>query len=309
MLKDLLVRAISRRGLFRLGGLSSLPMLATLLPARLARAAGGDAPEDDCWYRQRERESWWRDGGAYFVQPTVDTRGAADGLLRARLDGRWQDLRLRELNEDFVDWNFSKRATMLDAMMTGQLDMYNDIHNAAVASYGARRGDSRFSLNVAYKGTGWVPKPEYIDAMTEEYWMFKDADMGNKLSIIRNNYRDRDRWRTDIIGSLELYTSQQFETHTFRNQMANPISVICFHDMISYEVRCVSQLLHPNDPNLTEEERQIHRWVNYAHDFFHGGGQIFDDRIGVIYWVVEQFDNSPMGQTNTAGGYRVVPPM
>ena len=238
MLKDLLIRATSRRGLFRFGGLASLPALSFLLPRR-ARAAEGDTAEDDCWYRQRERESWWREDGRYFVQDNVDTSAAKRGIIRARVDGRWQDYRLRELNEDFLDWNFGKRMTMLDAMMTGQLDMYNDIHNAAVASYGARRGDSRFSLNVAYKGTGWVPKPEYIDAMTEEYWMFKDADMGNKLSIIRNNYRDRDRWRTDIIGSLELYTSQQFETHTFRNQMANPISVICFHDMISYEVRCV----------------------------------------------------------------------
>ena len=154
-----------------------------------------------------------------------------------------------------------------------------------------------------------MPKPEYIEEMTQVYWDNRAASMATKLGIIENNYENSDRWRRDLIGSLELYTTKAYETHSFLNQMANPLSVICFHDMISFEVRCIAQLLHPNDPNLTEEERAIHLWINYAHDFFHGQGQIYDDRIAVIYWVIEMFDNSPWGQTETAGGKRVVPPM
>ncbi len=310
MLKSMLDRAISRRGMLRTGGVLSLPLLGGVLPSRNARAADPKEEEGEgCCFAQRERESYWREDGKYFVQDTVDASAAKQGIIRARVDGRWQDFRVRRLNEDFIDWNFGKRLQMIGGMMSGELDMYNDIHNAAVATYGARRGDSRFSLNVAYKGTGWVPKPEHIASMTQEYWDGRAASMPSKLGTIQRNYNNRDLWRTDIIGSLELYTSRSFETHSFLNQMANPISVICFHDMISYEVRVIAQLIHPNDLNVTDEERAILLWINYAHDFFHGGGHIADDRIAVIYWVVEQFDNSPYGQTPHAGGHRVVPVM
>lgn len=309
MITDLMRRATSRRGLFKLGGLASLPLIGRVLAPKSARAADPKEPEDCAAWAQRAREQWWKEDGKYFVQDTVDMSEVHQGFISARVDGRWQRFRIRHLDEGFIEWNFSKRAAMLENMMGGQLDMYNDIHNAAVASYGMVRGDSQFSLNVAYKGTGWVPKQEFIKDMTDEYWNFKARPMGMKLAIIENNYADRNLWRTDIIGSLELYTSKAFETHTFLNQMVNPVSVICFHDFISYEVRTIARLIHPSDPNLTAEEADIALWINYAHDFFHGQGTLYDDRIGVIYYVVEEFDNSPYGQTELAGGHRVVPPM
>jgi hypothetical protein len=312
MLSRLFSKTLSRRGLFKVSGMLSAPLLASGLLSKSATA--GDLPTGQttpsaCTIVQPQREAYWTDQGRYFVQPTLDDSRIAQGIISARIDGQWQDFPIRQLNENFVEWNFTKRTDMLNSMMTGQLDMYNDIHNAAVATYGARRGDSAFSLNVAYKGTGWVPKPEYIEDMTQDYWDHRSASMATKMGIIRDNYDNRDLWRRDIIGSLELYTQNGFETHSFLNQMANPISVICFHDTTSYEVRCITQLMHPDNPDLSDEQYAIHTWINYAHDFFHGEGTLVDNRISVIYWVVEQFDKSPMGQTSSAGGYRVVPPM
>jgi hypothetical protein len=257
------------------------------------------------------RESFWYEDGKYFIQHTVDTADVEKGVIRARVNGRWQSFMLREMDDAFVDWNFSKRLFMLDVMSGKKsLDMYNDIHNAAVASYGANRGDSDMTLNVAFKGTGWVPKREFIKDKINEYYSQNNASMMKKMSILKNNYNNKDLWQRNIFGSLELYTTQAYETHTFLNFMNNPIATLCFLDMNSYELRAIPYLIHPENPNLSEYEKDVLTWINYAHDFFHGGGEpLYASRIAVIYHMIEEFDNSPWGQTETAGGHRLVPRM
>jgi len=308
-------RFLSRRSFLTLGGLGGLlgwPLLSRVLPGSKALAApsGGDTPA--CTDMNALRENFWMDGGAYFLQDNVDASQVGDGAIHARVDGQWQSYQIRELTKAFQDWNFGKREAMLNFMMTGKYDLYNDVHSAAIATYGANRGDSRFTLNVAYKGTGWIPKTHFIKTKILQYADTYDAGMMTKFQILQENYDNKDMWRMDVLGSHDLYTTKSFESHTFLNQMVNPVSTICFLDMVSYEIRAIVRLLHPNDPNLTEEELDMVTWVNYAHDWFHGtpdGGPLSVHRIVALYYVVEMFDNSPIGQTSNAGGHRVVPIM
>ena len=302
---------ISRRSLLKVGGAATLAAGAL---ASSGRAVAGDGT-DPTGYEGLDtlgasRESYWNKTGEYFLQKTVDMSKINQGIIRARVHGVWRDYLIRGVDDAFFKFNIAMRKKTLDVMMTGQYGMYNDAHNGAVGSYGSNRGDSSFILNVAFKGMGWVPKPDELDARIKEYSDNYTATQMKKMQILYAGYNNPDMWDRRFIGSLELYTERDYETHTFLNQMVNPVSTLCTLADESYEFRCIVRLVHHKDPNLTPYEQQVVTYLNYAHDFFHGGpdpSNLTVHNIGVMYFVVEEFDNSPWGMTGTAGGMQRVP--
>jgi len=92
----------------------------------------------------------------------------------------------------------------------------------------------------------------------------------------------------------------KFETGTFLNQMKNPGCSLVYMDIPSYELKCVAQLLHPTDPELTDYERDVVEYVNLIHSYFHG--EFSTMFIAVIYHVIEVYDNSPQSR-----GIRLIP--
>ena len=165
-------------------------------------------------------------------------------------------------------------------------------HNGIVASFGFERKDSKFKLNNAVKGMGFLPKREKIE---EKIQLLKDTDNAlfpEKLKNLIYFYDNIDSlFDLNKQGSLELYSTPEFETQTFLNQMTNPISTIVFLDIPSYKLKTIVRLLHPDDPNLTEYEKNVVRYINDIHSYFHG--KFPRDYIAVIYYVVEIYDNSP----------------
>jgi hypothetical protein len=285
---------------------------ATGLGLPVAAALGGgsgllgpkQAKADDV---PRVRESYWTDD--YFVQESIDASGVEGGIVRARVDGEWKDFVVRELGDDFVDWNFQARIDMLSSMGMPCLD---GPHSGCLATYGTNRGDSSFSINSAFKGFGFFPLPDRIDAATETLQTNWNADITAKAGVLRGFYRDRTMWDFHVLSSLELYSSPTYETHSFLNQMANPqVSVSWLAIPGAFEVRAIAHLMHPKDPNLTDLDKKRLLFVNLMHDFYHGSGgtpPTFENItwIGLCYYIVEVFDNSPdpgrMGQ-------RSVPPL
>ncbi len=302
---------VSRRSLLMAGGAATLAV--PLLTGRAATAADSDEYAELKTIQKlgSARESYWDATGKYFVQKNVDTEKLDKGILRARIDGTWQEFVNSEIDDAFFSHNVAMRLRMFE-VMTGSkaFDIYNDAHNAAVGSYGSNRGDSRFHMNVAFKGMGWVPKPDRIDARIKELEDNYTTSMMAKMQLLYAGYQDKSMWDLRLLASLELYTSKDSETHTFLNQMVNPVSTLCTLGDESYEFRTVVRLLHPDNPRLTDYERKVVTYINYAHDFFHGGPdptKLYVHNIGVIYYIVEEFDNSPFGATNTAGGQKRVP--
>ena len=55
---------------------------------------------------------------------------------------------------------------------------------------------------------------------------------------------------------------------------------------------------NPDNPNLTDYEKDVVQYINQIHSYFHG--KFPQDYIAVIYFVVEVFDNSP-GRKNAMG--------
>ncbi len=284
--------AVGRRALLKIAGAESLGIpLAAYFSGRapwqgIRAARAQEAP--------RARESYWQEDG-YCLQETVDLSDIDQNVIRARVDGEWREFLNRELSQDFIDWNFGRRLERIDgSMMDGCLD---GAHSGCLATYGANRGDSVFSLNAAFKGFGFFPLESHIDDATEEVLDNWSAGMMTKIAVLRDFYTDRSMWDFHLMSSLELYTTQDFETHSFLNQMANPVATINWLDIPgSYEARAIARLIHPQDPTVTDTEYKRVRWVNMMHDFFHGGPFPDPDNppyIACFYYMVEVFDNSP----------------
>jgi hypothetical protein len=124
--------------------------------------------------------------------------------------------------------------------------------------------------------------------------------MAEKLKILENIYSEDGLLDRRKQVSLELYTQRDFETHTFLNIMSNPSVSVVFLDIPSYEIRAIARLVHPDDETAAPDEKRIVYYVNLVHDYFHGESP--RKSIGMIFHVIEVFDNSPAKR-----GIRVIP--
>lgn len=258
-------------------------------------AAGKDKTSDGA--------KFWRDG-KYCRQDNIDLKKGGDGTIRAKVENKWQDFTIQHLSAAFMEWNLKGRIKTLEGIKKREMPGFAGPHSGMVASHGFRRSDSRMTVNNAVKGMGFLPRAEFIGGLLDEIKTSADSSMGYKLNWLINLY-DR---RKDLLDdtkqvSLELYAKPDFATHTFLNQMTDPAVSIVFLDIPSFEVRAITQLIDPNDPELTEYQRQMVEYVNGIHDYFHGAAP--RKSIVAVYYVIEVFDNSP----GKARGKRVVPPL
>jgi len=251
-----------------------------------------------------QAESFWKSGG-WFVHDTVDASQVEQGIIRARLGGAWRDLSLGELPERFVVWSFSERLPKLKHMAEHGFDPrdLDGPHNACVATFGGPEGDSFTALNTAYKGMGFLPRPDRVEeALTRVRGMgrrFQESGAGmQELMTLTTNflatlYEDADLWDRRKQVSLELFSHRDKATHTFANMLANPVASCSFLAFPTFEIRAVPQLLHPQDPDLSEQARLAVDWTNAIHDFAHGAGGSGQQRITCVYHVVELYDDTP----------------
>jgi len=246
---------------------------------------------------------FWRDG-KYCRQENIDLKKISQGTIRAKAEGKWQDFTVQHLPAAFMEWNLEKRIKSLAGIRKGEMPGLAGPHSGMVASHGFIRGDSRISINNAVKGMGFLPKPEVLGELLNELKSSADSSMDFKLNWLSVLYRTRKDLLDDTKQvSLELYAKPDHVTHTFLNQMTDPAVSIVFLDIPSYEVRAITQLIDPNDPELTEYQRLVVDYVNGIHDYFHGAAP--RQSIVAVYHVMEVFDNSP----GLARGKRVVPPL
>lgn len=269
--------------------------------------------------------SWWhRDGsmeGAasssrplFVVHDTVDTRRLAEGVILARVDGSWRQFKVVELPDRFMDWSLKARMTRLERMLkTGGMDPRDlaGSHNACVATYGGPRRDSAVSLNTAYKGMGFAVHSSRLAETTgrikEERLRIEQDTSGDpsreiqaKVRFLAEFYSDASIFDRTKQVSLELFASPDFQTHTFLNMMVNPIASASFLAFPTFEIRAVPQLLHPQNPGLARQEKDMIAYTNAIHDFIHSGP---GDRIVCVYHVIELFDDTP---NDMSKGRRIV---
>jgi len=252
-------------------------------------------------------DEYWTNSS--FSHDTVDGSEEASGRIRAYLDGNWEEFSTVELPPEFMEWNLAARLDVLEnisLMMSGMGGSPPSLagpHNAAMATWGARRTDSRLEINNAFKGMGLCPRREIIGDLLSEMDELMSAGMGSKLSFLTDLYSDASNFDLTKMISLELYSTPEFETHTFLNLMARPTTSLVFLDSKSYEVRGIGQLIAPDSTDAGEYPLNIVKYTNTAHSFFHGDfPRLFP---GILVHVTAVFDNSP----GSGRGVRIAPPL
>ncbi|MEA2104316.1 MAG: hypothetical protein U9P79_06725 [Candidatus Cloacimonadota bacterium] len=257
-------------------------------------------PEEDIWT------------GNYFTQENVITPAANDTIIRAKLDGEWKEFPIRTLPPKVMDWDIGKRKETIEDMKKMIMSRDRNAkgprlagpHNGIVASYGFKRDDSRFKLNNAVKGMGFLPKRDKIKEVISNLESTNHESIMKKMDVLVSMYENADSlFDLDKQVSLELYSVPTFNTQTFLNQITNPISTIVFLDIPSFKLKTIVRLLHPDDPGLNNYEKDVVKYINLVHSYFHG--QFSKQFITVVYYIVEVYDDSP-GEED-AMGRRIVP--
>ncbi len=253
---------------------------------------------------EQAEEEYWSAGS--FRQQTVDASREAEGIVRARLEDGWTDMQTVELPDAFMDWNVTARREVLEtieAMMSGEggPPSLAGPHNAAMATWGGRRRDSALSVNNAFKGMGLCPRRDLIGGYMERMRETGDSPMRERLSLLREVYSSGENFDRTKLVSLELYSTPEFETHTFVNLMACPATSLVFLDRKSYEVRGIGELVGPDDDEAGRYARDIVEYTNLAHSYFHGDFPRFFP--GILVHVTAVFDNTP----GSGRGVRIAP--
>lgn len=247
-------------------------------------------------------EELWE--GEYFVQKNILTARWEEGILRARVNSRWQDFKTIELPEEFLFWSFERRLETLENIGSGVMPSLAGPHNGIIATRGYQRQDSSFDLNNAIKGCGFLPRKERLKEIINLLKDTYDDHFMEKLQVLQNLYNEADEVfdRSKQI-SLELYAVPERGTQTFLNQMADPTSVIVFMDYPTYKLKTLAYLLHPENPYLTDYEKDIVEYTNLIHSYFHGD---FDrEFIAVVYNVIEVYNSTPGSKAGR--GTKIVP--
>ncbi len=242
--------------------------------------------------------TFWKNG--YCSQKTVTVPSPEATAIKAKVDGKWQTYSLVQFPAVFWQWNRERRLEYLE-IFREMLEKGSEAtrspelsgpHNGIVATYGANRKDSRFKLNNAVKGMGFLPKPEKMAEIIARLESTIELPLGDKLNILDSLYTHAEEiFSGDRLVSLELYSEPGYTTQTFLNQMVNPACVTVFLDIPTYKVKQIARLIHPDDPTLSTYEKQAGKYVNLMHSYFHG--KFPRDYMAVIYYNTEVYDSSP----------------
>jgi len=259
-------------------------------------------------WEQGTGDELWSAGS--FRQSCIDISRELEGIVRGRIDGEWREFSKVTLPDPFMEWNLAARREVLESigrMMAGGEGSGPSLagpHNAAMATYSALRRDSNLTINNAYKGMGLCPERGKIGGYIEHMQATVDsASMPERLEFLGQLYSDKANFDLTRLVSLELYSTPDFETHTFLNLMENPATSLVFLDSMSYEVRGLGELVDPGDSEALQYSRDIMTYTNLAHSYFHGAfPRLFP---AIIIHITEIFDNSP----GTGLGVRVAPPL
>lgn len=234
---------------------------------------------------------------------TVYDGEVASSFIWARIDGWWRRFQIREVEDTFWNWNFEERLRSFEEQLSAEPYEYRagGPHSPSLATYGnwVSRGEidlggSAFHINNKIIGINCVPDKDHIKDLNEEMLDMIDtgADFKTKVAWLKGIH-EQSIWRRDLQAGVEYFTTPEFETHTFLNLMENPASTLCYqgrYDIFtSFELRCIAQIVHPNNPDISDELLQIAKFPAILHGFYHDNVPVVP---GVLYWHIEEFDNS-----------------
>jgi len=150
---------------------------------------------------------------------------------------------------------------------------------------------------------GLCPERSVIKELIARMEELMSGGMGPRMQYLIDLYSDASNFDLTKMISLELYSTPEFETHTFINLMERPTTSLVFLDSKSYEVRGIGQLVAPGDTEAGDYANDIVTYTNMAHTLFHG--EFPKLYAGILVHITAVFDNTP----GTGRGVRIAPPL
>ncbi len=209
-------------------------------------------------------------------------------------DGNIKKYRLQELPFEFIDWQLELRKTMFQRIMKQDFIPSFQAHLPVMATLNP---NGRFPIHTATKGTGFLPKDEFLKEYIE---LFQNCLEKNKhktwkeslparVEVMQEFYQIREKIDFRRLGFLEI-----FKGRTYHNILANPSAALQFTGpgprYTSYQVNGFAQEV--NSQNLCYRFIYLARQL-FEHDSFHIQQPQYP--CGYIFWVCEMYNKSPRG--------------
>ncbi len=192
-----------------------------------------------------------------------------------------------------------------------------------------RRGDNTdFHLNCAPKGMTICPKEDMIEYINREVdKVYETGKIPEDLFRLRRDlYKDKSLWLKDRFTTLELYSGRPInekddqgpygfaptvsgieETKTFQNLITNPMATVTYMSLYNtkggepyfdggsgltptWTFKGFCKLVAFYNPENSEYENKMAKYVNDAHARYHGGA--IDIALN-LFFIVEQFNETP----------------
>jgi len=190
---------------------------------------------------------------------TVNMRFVSKDTIEVTINDKTHRFEVKELPEEFVDWQLSSRIETLERMAKGERVTTFLPHLPVVAT----KSDGAF-LTTANKGIGFVPKDEYLDHYTT---LFEEARKLSPKEATKKSaeymlelLKSPEKLDLRKFGSLELFGKK-----TWENIKRDPRVTLHFLDLVkgylkSYSVNCIAQIFG--------EETAMYRYENAVHKVF-----------------------------------------
>ena len=289
---------------------------------------------------------FWKNRGTaneYFKQTVVNTKLVnTEDTIWAKVDGWWQKYQISGFDEEFLKWYVDDTFKWYEYIFDrGESPPNGGHHTPGISTYSRRgvgRGDSRFHLNNAFKSVTIAPKVENLDYYLSVYKRAIDYKNGlvpdpgeYSLDWKKARLRDYDFWDRRVLITTDLYSGQGSsvdpstgevnveqtfgfkESHYLLNTMVNPVANVLYLDSFTstaaptWEMRAIAVNTHwnnPDDDEMTLLYQKYRKAVMYPHKLQHGQT---DHHIGVVFHIIEQFDNRDSDQP-PGRGVKIVPP-
>lgn len=217
-----------------------------------------------------------------------------DGIARLNQNGHSRDYPIKELPEQFVNWQLEYKRYVYDKIEKDEYLAFNQGHLPVVATMG--RG-SLFP-NLANKGVGFTPKDEHMD-----HYVRLVEDAVEQISALPPHAVDETRalrvatarafyahpehidWRR--LGLLEI-----FEGTTLHNLIERPLASLLWTGnspvFLSFQVDCVVEIITPDHP------RYRFSWAMrrlFEYEPFHVVQTMFP--YAYTFWVYDWRDKTP----------------
>lgn len=200
--------------------------------------------------------------------------------------------RARELPSEFIEWQMEARRTMFSLVSKGQRPTQFGAHLPVAVTMNRERA---FPVHSAAKGTGFLPRDEYLDEYIARVGQciadcegrpWKES-LGERVAVIRSFYDHRDHIDFRRLGLLEIFQGQ-----TYRNLQTDPRLTLHYTGdgpaYPSFQVNTVVEIVDPEDKRFQfiYLVRQL-----FEHDHFHIHQP--DYPTAYVAWVQEVYDKSP----------------